>query len=101
MAGAALGLARARLATRDFIVSIPDPLLVAAPLLVLLRLTGARITYIVHDPLPHAWRLPPRLRGLENLGYRAAYWASSALVVLSQAGEAVLRALPRGARPWR
>lgn len=91
LAGSALGLARARLTTRDFIVSIPDPLIFAMPMLVLLRATGARIVYVVHDPLPHAWRLPRRLRWFENLGYVITYRMAAALVVLSTAGAVTLR----------
>lgn len=91
IAGSAIGLARARSKTRDFIISIPDPLIFAMPMLVLLRATGARIVYVVHDPLPHAWRLPPRWRWIENLGYAITYRMAAALVVLSAAGVGPLR----------
>lgn len=88
--GSALGLARARLQTRIFIVTIPDPFVFSLPMLMLLRLTGARIIYVVHDPLPHAWRLPQWLRPIENAGFQAMYSLSSALVVLSEAGRPAL-----------
>lgn len=88
----ALHCLRARLHTRTFIVTIPDPLVFGVPSLALLRLTGARIIYVVHDPLPHAWKLPPRFRRLENAAFAAAYRLSAALVVLSPASAETLRA---------
>lgn len=87
----ALHCLRARSGTRIFIVTIPDPLVLALPILALLRLTGARIIYVVHDPLPHAWKLPARLRPLENSAFAFAYRLSSALVVLSDASVETLR----------
>ena len=81
--GAAWGLLRARRRARVFVVTIPDPLVFAAPLLALLRLSGARVIYVVHDPVPHAWQLSARWRWIERLGYRAVYHLASALVVLS------------------
>lgn len=86
----AIGVARARLKARVFIVSIPDPLIFAVPILALLRLTGARIIYVVHDPRPHFWKLPGSLRWLEDGAYKAAYGLSSALVVLSGSAQAEL-----------
>lgn len=100
--GSALGLARARLSTRIFIVSIPDPLVFSLPMLAFLRLTGARIIYVVHDPLPHAWRLSPRFRWIENASFQLMYSLSQALVVLSEAGRSTLSgAYQLGSRPVR
>jgi len=84
VATGAIGCLRARARTRLLIVTIPDPLIFAVPILALLRLTGARIIYVVHDPLPHAWKLSPRLRWLENGAFIAAYKLSSGIVVLSE-----------------
>ena len=98
--GSYLGLARARLRTRIFVVTIPDPFVFSLPMLVLLRLSGARIIYVVHDPLPHAWKLPMRYRRIEDGSFQAMYSLSRALVVLSAAGGAVLSGAYRlGSRP--
>ncbi|MGE4324401.1 MAG: glycosyltransferase family 4 protein, partial [Sphingobium sp.] len=77
-------LARARLSNRLFVVSIMDPLPVALAMLVLLRLSGAKIIFIAHDPVPHAWHLPPRLRALEQGAWRLCHRLADALVVLSE-----------------
>jgi glycosyltransferase involved in cell wall biosynthesis len=60
-------------------------------MLAALRLTGAKVHYVVHDPLPHVWKLPRRLRFFENIGYRATYALSSSLIVLSETGKSVLK----------
>ncbi len=100
MATGAIGCLRARRQTRLLVVTIPDPLVFTLPFLALMRLTGARIIYIVHDPLPHAWKLPMRLRWLENGAFGAAYWLSSGLVVLSEASRTALRLAYRlGSKP--
>jgi len=82
--GGTLALARARLRHRDFVMSMPDPLVIAAFQIVLLRLTGARIVYVAHDVLPHAWKFSPRWRFWERASYAACYHAASAVVVLSE-----------------
>lgn len=92
MAGGALALLRARLSNRVFVVSIPDPLVVSVPVLWLLRLTGARIIFVAHDPLPHAWRLPARWRWLEIAIHGACYRLASTVVVLSEPSRDKLRA---------
>lgn len=80
-------LLAARLMHRVFIVSIPDPLPFALPVLALLHFTGARIIFIAHDPLPHAWRLPAGLRGLEKAAHGACYRLAAQIVVLSEPTE--------------
>lgn len=89
--GGALGLLRARFTNRTYILSLPDPFVFALPMMLLLRLTGARLIFVVHDVLPHAWRLPQRLRALERLGYRAIYATASDLVVLSEPSRVMMR----------
>lgn len=86
----AIGCLKARRRTRVLIVTIPDPMLFALPILAMLRLAGMRIIYIVHDPLPHAWKLPHRLRWLENGAFAAVYRLSSGLVVLSESARGAL-----------
>ncbi|CAH0352472.1 glycosyltransferase family 4 protein [Sphingobium sp. CECT 9361] len=81
-------LLRARMTCRIFVVSIPDPLIVSVPALALLRLTGARIIFIAHDPLPHAWKLPAALRWLERGMHGACYRLASAVAVLSEPSRA-------------
>lgn len=80
-------LLAARLTSSRFIVSIPDPFVFAIWPLILLRLTGARIVFICHDPEPHSWSLAPRWRWLERAGYRLMYRTASVLVVLAKAGQ--------------
>ncbi len=100
----------ARARTRNFLTSIPEPLLFTIPVFLFLRLTGARLVFIVHDPNPHAWVLPRPLIWLERLSLGVAYRLASQLVVLSPATARSLRAafgvnedrisvIPIGARP--
>lgn len=91
IAGGALALARARCATRLFIVTIPDPLPAAIAMLLLLRLSGARILFVAHDPVPHVWRLGPRWRRFEVGAHGVCYRLASAIVVLSEPSREKLR----------
>jgi glycosyltransferase involved in cell wall biosynthesis len=88
--GALGALLAARFTSSRFIVSIPDPFVFSFWPLLLLRLTGAKIVFICHDPEPHSWSLPIRLRWLERTGYRLMYGIMSELVVLAEAGRAPL-----------
>ncbi len=90
VAGGLGALLAARFASSRFIVSIPDPFVFAIWPLMLLRLTGARVVFVCHDPEPHSWSLPPRWRWLERTGYRLIYGCASVIVVLSEAGRAPL-----------
>lgn len=72
-----------RFTTRNFIFSIPEPLLFTLPLFGLLRLTGARVILIVHDAEPHAWTLPRPLRAVERGAHALSYRLSSRLVTLT------------------
>ncbi|KFL27076.1 hypothetical protein JP74_09190 [Devosia sp. 17-2-E-8] len=74
-----------RWSTRTFILSIPEPLLFTLPLLILLRLSGARILLVVHDAKPHAWSLPIWLRSLEWLALWLLYRLATDLVCLTRA----------------
>ena len=95
MIGGAIGVLRARATCREVIVTIPDPLLFAVPMLALLRLTGARILFVAHDPLPHAWALPARWRRWEIAAHGACYRLASEVVVLSEPSrERLLAAFP-------
>jgi glycogen(starch) synthase len=84
--GGIAALLRARLHTRFVIMSIVEPLPVAIPVLALLRIMATRIVFVVHDPLPHAFRLPPRWQWLEREAHRLTYRLATDLVVLTRAG---------------
>lgn len=88
---ACAALLAARLRTRTFVITIPDPLIATVPVFALLRILGARLVYVVHDPLPHAWQTGGALRAFEKLGFQLAYALASDLVVLTKQGEAALR----------
>jgi len=90
VAGGLGALLAARPTSSRFIVSIPDPFVFAIWPLMLLRLTGAKVILVCHDPEPHSWSLPARWRWLERAGYRAIYGCASLIVVLSEAGRAPL-----------
>ncbi len=82
--GGGLGaLFAARCTARDIIVTIPEPLLFWLPVLFILRLTGARVVFVCHDPEPHAWRLPIALRKLERAAHHASYVLAWRIVVLA------------------
>ncbi len=85
-------VAAERFHTRTFVVTIPDPLIFTLPLFAALRLSGARIVFLVHDAKPHAWRLSPRLRTLETGAHALSYRLATEIVALS---EAVREALVR------
>lgn len=94
--GSFLALFRARLHARTFIITIPDPLMLFLPMLLLLRLTGARVIFIAHDPIPHGWRFSQRWRGVEKASHGACYYLSNAVVVLSEASrQKLLECFPR------
>ncbi|AUW57329.1 hypothetical protein C1T17_03690 [Sphingobium sp. SCG-1] len=89
-----------RLTIRVYLVSIPDVLPVMLPVLAVLRLTGACVIFIVHDPLPHAWKLPSSLHWLERWSHGACYALASATVVLSEPSRAKMaQAFPRLSTP--
>jgi len=86
IAGGLAALAQARRASARFLFSIPEPLIVTNLTLLALRLSGAKVTFIVHDPLPHAWALPGWLRWLERGGHHLSYRLANRLIVLTSAG---------------
>lgn len=89
-----------RLSIRVYLVSIPDVLPVMLPVLAVLRFTGARVIFIVHDPMPHAWKLPSSMRWLERWSHGACYALASAAVVLSEPSRAKMaQAFPRLSTP--
>jgi glycosyltransferase involved in cell wall biosynthesis len=90
VAGGLSALLAARFTSSRFVVSIPDPFVFSIWPLMLLRLTGAKIVFVCHDPEPHSWSLPARWRWLERAGYRLIYGCASVIAVLSEAGRSPL-----------
>ena len=85
IAAGSLAVLSERTRSRTFLVTIPDPLLFTLPLFALLRLTGGRVLFLVHDAEPHAWRLPPPLRWVERGAHRLSYRLANDLIVLTPA----------------
>ncbi|MHC2018737.1 glycosyltransferase family 4 protein [Methylobacterium sp. CM6247] len=79
-----------RRATRVFVFTIPEPFPFSLPLFFALRLSGARIVFIVHDPIPHAWNFPDRFRGTEQAIHSLSYRLAHHIVVLAPAGRDAL-----------
>lgn len=83
IAASLLSVARERRRTGSFIFSIPEPLLFSLPMFVLLRMSGAKVVFIVHDAEPHAWALGPRLRFIEKFAHALSYRLASRLITLT------------------
>lgn len=83
---ATAALVAARRHTRDYLVTFPHWLSATLLQFALVRLMGGRITYIVHDPLPHGWRFPAWARGLERGLIVLTYRLSNHLVTLTESG---------------
>ena len=72
-----------RMRCHSFVFSIPEPLVFTLPLLVLLRISGAHVIYIVHDAKPHAWKYTGMSRRIEGWANASVYRSAEALVVLT------------------
>lgn len=90
IAGSLLSVLKLRFTTRNFIFSIPEPLVFTLPLLAILRLSGARVIFIVHDAQPHAWALPQSMRWTERGAHALSYRLSTMLVTLTPAARDAL-----------
>lgn len=78
-------LARARFRSREIVVTFYDWLPVQIAQFVWIKALGGRLTHIVHDATPHAWRFPRSLIWMEK---RMQYWSYSLpdrIVVLTEA----------------
>ena len=82
--GGLVAVLRERRHTRTFIFAIPDPLVFTIPLFILLRLSGAKIIFVVHDVMPHAWKFSGFMRRVEQRSHLLSYALSNRLVVLSR-----------------
>lgn len=78
-------LLRARLATREIIVTMFDWVPVLVLQFLWIKLLGGRLTFIVHDATPHAWAFPARLRGIEKALFRLSYRLPDRIVSLTGA----------------
>lgn len=89
-----LGTARRQLEAtrRGDIVHVQFPLYFPAGLafFLLARLRRCRIVFTAHDPIPHKWLLPGRLRLIERRMLRWAYCLSDRLIVHNETGRKVL-----------
>jgi glycogen(starch) synthase len=74
------------------IIHVQFPLYFPAGLafFLLARLRRCEIVFTVHDPLPHKWLLPVRLRRLEWAMVRWAYGLSDKLIVHNETGRKIL-----------
>jgi glycogen synthase len=72
-----------------YIFSVPG--LVITPLLfLLLRLTGARVIFVVHDPFPHELDVAYRVNKIQKLKQKVKFITPSINVVLTKTGKKVL-----------
>lgn len=89
-----VGTARRQLRTTRSgdILHVQFPLYFPAGLafFLLARLRKCEIVFTVHDPVPHKWLLPARLRPLEQIMARWAYGLSHKLIVHNETGRNVL-----------
>ncbi|MBF5037994.1 glycosyltransferase [Methylophilus sp. 13] len=90
IAEATFSLIKIRFKTSVFVVTFPHWLSVTMFQFILLKLTGAKIIYIVHDPLPHAWSLPKLFRRFEKACLASTYYLADQLVTLTKSGNTVL-----------
>lgn len=81
--GSVTAVLKERQTTKTFLVTIPDPLVFTLPLFAVLRMSGAQILLIVHDAVPHVWRLGPRWRAIERWSYGLSYRLATTLVALT------------------
>ena len=89
-----VGTARRQLRAtrRGDIVHVQFPLYFPAGLafFALARMRRCPIVFTAHDPIPHKWLLPKRLRALEWNMLRCAYCLSDRIIVHNETGKAVL-----------
>ncbi|WP_336966229.1 glycosyltransferase family 4 protein [Sphingobium aquiterrae] len=94
-------LLRARRHARDYIVTFYDWIPIQVAQFLWIKAIGGRITHIVHDVTPHAWRFPRRFQRLERWLQGLSYRLPDRVVVLTQAAREELAAdWGRSARVW-
>lgn len=69
-----------------YLFSIPDPI-ISPVLFLLLRLSGARVLLVVHDPFPHGLTATERSNWLLRLKLKILYLTPSALIILTGGGK--------------
>jgi len=80
-------IVKARSRHSIYLVTFPDWLHIGFIQLLLIRVLGARLVYIVHDAKPHAWFFPNRLRWLELAMLKGSFHLPSHLVTLTHAAK--------------
>lgn len=80
-------LVRARGSNSVYMITFWDWLLTGFFQLLLLRLLGARVVYVVHDVKPHAWAFPAGLRWAEVAMLRGSFFLPSHIVTLTRAAK--------------
>jgi glycogen synthase len=90
-AAATCALLRARRTARVYVVTFPHWLSVTVLQFALLKLLGARLVYVVHDPAPHAWSPNALIRGMQRIAIKSSYLLADKLVTLTRAGSQVLQ----------
>ncbi|MDR3576827.1 MAG: glycosyltransferase family 4 protein [Anaerolineaceae bacterium] len=80
-----VAIVQARFRHSTYLVTFPDWLHIGFIQLLLIRILGARLIYIVHDAKPHAWFFPKQLRWLELAMLKGSYHLPSHLVTLTRA----------------
>jgi glycogen(starch) synthase len=69
---------------REYLVTFYDWLPVQVAQFLWIKAVGGRLTYIVHDVMPHAWGFPGPLQWLERGMLRLSYRLPDRVVVLTQ-----------------
>lgn len=84
-----IAVVRLRSRFKIYLFSMPDPII--SPLLfLLLRLSGARVLLVVHDPFPHGLTITERSNWLLRLKLKILYLTPSALIILTEGGKKVV-----------
>jgi glycosyltransferase involved in cell wall biosynthesis len=94
-------LLAARRHARDYIVTFYDWIPIQVAQFLWIKAIGGRITHIVHDVTPHAWRFPRRFQTIERWLQRLSYTLPDRVLVLTHAAREELAAdWGRSDRVW-
>lgn len=80
-------LLRARLDTRNFVVTMTDFLAITVVQFLWIRLLAGKLIFIVHDVKPHAWAFPTWARSFEIGLLRWSYLLPTRLVTLTDSAK--------------
>lgn len=82
-----IALLRVRCSSSLYLITLTDWLLICFFQLLLVRMLGARLVYIVHDAKPHAWAFPNALRWLEVAMLKGSFRLPTHIVTLTHAAK--------------